>query len=136
MMNPEVKAKWIAALRSGNYKQTQYHLRDDYGYCCLGVLCDIYASEHQDAEWVDVTDTYKQSTVKPENQKEQVFEILNNTENLPEVIQNWAAKDVLFYVDINSPDATYKLPRQSLQNLNDSFRYDFNKIADLIEQQL
>lgn len=136
MMNPEVKAKWIAALRSGDYKQTQYHLRDDYGFCCLGVLCDIYASEHIDAEWIDATDTYKQLTSKSETGKEQVFEILDNTENLPEAVLNWAGKDVLSYLDINKPDTAYKLPRQSLQNLNDAWLYDFNRIADLIEQQL
>lgn len=33
--------EWIVALRSGNYKQTMGTLRDDVGYCCLGVLCDI-----------------------------------------------------------------------------------------------
>ena len=44
-MNPEIKAKWIAALRSGEYKQTQGVLRDRKGYCCLGVLCKIYADE-------------------------------------------------------------------------------------------
>ena len=32
---------WIAALRSGDYTQTGSHLRDETGFCCLGVLCDI-----------------------------------------------------------------------------------------------
>lgn len=43
MMNPEVKAEWLAALRSGAYKQAQARLFDPEtgGYCCLGVLCDI-----------------------------------------------------------------------------------------------
>lgn len=40
-MNAERKAAWVAALRSGNYKQTKYVLRDPEGFCCLGVLCDI-----------------------------------------------------------------------------------------------
>jgi hypothetical protein len=41
-MNSEIKQKWVAALRSGNYKQGTSFLRDagDY-FCCLGVLCDI-----------------------------------------------------------------------------------------------
>lgn len=40
-MTPELKSKWVAALRSGKYKQTQTVLRDDLGFCCLGVLCDV-----------------------------------------------------------------------------------------------
>jgi hypothetical protein len=40
-MNPEVKAKWIEALRSGKYEQAVGALRQGDGYCCLGVLCDI-----------------------------------------------------------------------------------------------
>lgn len=45
-LKPEIKAKWLAALRSGEYKQTQgtLHYRDRQGndsYCCLGVLCEI-----------------------------------------------------------------------------------------------
>lgn len=51
--------KWIKALRSGEYKQTTGVLRRRYfdsttasegiGYCCLGVVCDIFKPE--DAKW-------------------------------------------------------------------------------------
>lgn len=41
-MNPELKQKWLAALRSGNYRQGQGQLHNaDNQFCCLGVLCDI-----------------------------------------------------------------------------------------------
>lgn len=45
-MKPEIKAKWIEALRSGKYKQGTGVLRgkDLSGktrHCCLGVLCEI-----------------------------------------------------------------------------------------------
>ncbi len=45
-MNPDVKAAWLAALRSGNYTQGKECLKrvrsnGDTEYCCLGVLCDI-----------------------------------------------------------------------------------------------
>lgn len=41
-MNPEIKAKWIAALTSGEYEQTRNYLRRvGGGYCCLGVLCEV-----------------------------------------------------------------------------------------------
>lgn len=40
-MNQELKAKWVAALRSGNYKQAQGKLQDGDALCCLGVLREI-----------------------------------------------------------------------------------------------
>lgn len=41
-MDPEVRAKWTAALRSGEYEQGTGTLRDaNDRYCCLGVLCDV-----------------------------------------------------------------------------------------------
>lgn len=41
-LDPELKAKWLEALRSGQYKQGQKCLRtDDNCYCCLGVLADV-----------------------------------------------------------------------------------------------
>lgn len=45
-MNPEIKERWLEALRSGKYKQGQKLLRardvdgNEY-HCCLGVLCDL-----------------------------------------------------------------------------------------------
>lgn len=40
-LNPDVKQRWIEALRSGKYEQGQGRLRDGDRYCCLGVLCEI-----------------------------------------------------------------------------------------------
>ena len=50
-MNPQVKEKWVNALRSGNYKQTTGNLYEsEVGYCCLGVLTDLYLKE-KGLEW-------------------------------------------------------------------------------------
>ncbi len=32
---------WVAALRSGKYKQGRGYLRTNKGFCCLGVFCDL-----------------------------------------------------------------------------------------------
>ena len=40
-LKPKVKKAWVAALRSGNYDQTENYLRVGNNYCCLGVLCDL-----------------------------------------------------------------------------------------------
>lgn len=37
----EFASKWVDALKSGNFKQTKDKLKDDCGYCCLGVACVI-----------------------------------------------------------------------------------------------
>ena len=49
-MNPEIKARWVAALRSGKYKQTKGFLRCDESFCCLGVLCDVVEPEYWNGE--------------------------------------------------------------------------------------
>jgi hypothetical protein len=40
-MTPELKAKWIEALRSGEYEQGDGALFSNGKYCCLGVLLAI-----------------------------------------------------------------------------------------------
>lgn len=39
-MDPQIKADWVAALRSPRYAQATGVLRNENGMCCLGVLCD------------------------------------------------------------------------------------------------
>ena len=46
-MNPELKAKWVAALRDPTREQTKGLLRNANAMCCLGVLCDVIDS----TEW-------------------------------------------------------------------------------------
>ena len=43
----EVKYTWLAALRSGDYKQGRMALREGECFCCLGVLADIV----NDGKW-------------------------------------------------------------------------------------
>jgi len=40
-MVPEIKAQWVAALRSGEYVKGRNHLQKDGKFCCLGVLCEL-----------------------------------------------------------------------------------------------
>lgn len=64
-MNPEIKAQWLAALRSGEYKQGRHTLRVGTSeaqpdqYCCLGVLCDLAQRQgvipepvYRDGDWI------------------------------------------------------------------------------------
>lgn len=46
-MKQEIAEQWVAALRSGDYKQGTGCLRDDNNnFCCLGVLCNLHAQAH------------------------------------------------------------------------------------------
>ena len=60
-MKQKVMRAWVRALRSGKYKQGRGALRNKTAafktgqkFCCLGVLCDLYAKEHPDARWEPV----------------------------------------------------------------------------------
>lgn len=49
MMNPAYKSLWLAALRSGDYRQGKEFLhRADGSRCCLGVLCKVAEILHDD----------------------------------------------------------------------------------------
>ena len=46
-MKPQIKKLWVAALRSGDYIQTDNQLRThDNKFCCFGVLCNLHAIAH------------------------------------------------------------------------------------------
>ena len=45
-MNNNLRKRWVAALRSGEYEQGKERLRSGGDeYCCLGVLCDIVIND-------------------------------------------------------------------------------------------
>jgi hypothetical protein len=109
-MNPEIKTKWLEALRSGRYAQTQALLRDTKGYCCLGVLCDIVDPD----EWAQVEDCVEDPPVD-------CF-LHHGSKTMPDDF-------VLCGVDLRGVDA------DTLANLNDNGK-SFAEIADFIEANL
>jgi len=48
-MKKHIADRWVAALRSGQYKQAHNTLRlkvgEETSFCCLGVLCDLVKDE-------------------------------------------------------------------------------------------
>jgi hypothetical protein len=110
-MNPQIKQKWVDALRSGEYQQGQYCLRTDNEFCCLGVLCDLYGKENN-VEWNLVNDDGN-------------YEFQEQPELLPLFVVEWAG------VENDNPE----ICETSLAELNDG-ESTFNEIADLIEKHL
>lgn len=130
-MNKEVKQKWVAALRSGDYKQTQNHLQDSNGYCCLGVLCDLYAQEHEEVEWSDNLQFYpKGLDAKYERYFDTPYEF---DEELPPEVMSWAGLDRADPVLVVESENNKKL---TCIDCNDNAKMNFNEIADLVEKHL
>lgn len=106
-MKVEVKEKWLAALRSGEYKQGTGCLRRENEYCCLGVLCDLHAKE-TNGKW----------------ERPNRYSYLGATGLLPGEVCNWAN------------GGPFMNPSEySLVDLNDHGK-SFKEIADFIEEKL
>jgi len=130
-MNPEVKQKWIDALRSGKYEQGSEKLRSVSGYCCLGVLCDLYAQEHN-TEWEFRGN--EETNLQPQD----YWYFGEESEFLPDSVMNWAELKVNcpeVNIDVDEDGEDVWSYNEALANLNDS-GYTFNDLSKLIEQQL
>lgn len=112
-MNQEVKERWLKALRSGEYPKVRGYLKTLEGYCCLGVLCDLYSKE-TGIQW----DNYDGS-----------YSFMGADGVPPPKVKNWADTNPTF------PSVKFKGILFNLQTLNDYERLTFNEIADLIEEQ-
>lgn len=51
-MDDELKGKWVDALLSDEYEQITEVLRNDEGFCALGVLADVMGCEWQRREYI------------------------------------------------------------------------------------
>lgn len=120
-MNPKVKAKWVKALRSGEYVQGKGGLcipgKKHDTFCCLGVLTDL-AVRAKVTQWApDVP-----SGALP-------GQSYYNAADLPDAVAAWAGLDrtvpiINPHLNLNAIDA------------NDDRAYSFEEIADLIEANL
>lgn len=53
-LDKKIKAKWLAALRSGKFHQTEGCLKEvingQKAYCCLGVLCETMGASYKGSD--------------------------------------------------------------------------------------
>lgn len=159
-MNPEVKQKWIKALKSGKYQQGNAKLcqrikKNDnpeqytYGYCCLGVLTELFLEEFPgklSEEWVNNTIlNSKPGTIAYDQSKRYILNdvYMSDTEAtyLPYSVQKWADLERNPRVnisDISEFNLVGYLGMSStitLASLNDS-NVPFETIADIIKKTL
>lgn len=110
-MNQEIKAKWVTALRSGEYKQGIGMLRRENGdFCCLGVLCDLHSKE-TGTEWE--TDSHDKTSY------------LNKSGSLPIDVGVWANMTSDYYTSL-----------WRLISMNDTQNCNFKEISEYIEKVL
>jgi hypothetical protein len=122
-MNQEVKARWVAALRSGEYKQTKEYLQSEDGFCCLGVLCEIAVQDGV----VSAVDDTTPAVGGYKNVKRYGPEI----SFLPMAVQQWAE------LGSHAPRVNIRPGyNHSLVDLNDDLGWDFQQIANIIEEQV
>jgi hypothetical protein len=148
-MKPEIKKKWLAALRGGDFIQGQNSLRSrngatgQYEYCCLGVLCELAVQDGvipeptlEDGDWI---------YGKREGDQQ-------SWSSLPHSVAAWAgiefdATTALFGADIKVAELYEGRGDPTLAALNDAVDiaedgetcirpYTFERIADIIEEQL
>lgn len=113
-MKPKIKAQWVAALRSGDYKQGIRRLRSaEDDFCCLGVLCNLHAQAHPEI-------AAKQSTKMSYMGRD----ALPHTD-----VYMWAG------LSINAELTIGNLRGYSPEYMNDQGK-TFAQIADAIEAQL
>jgi len=113
-MKQEIKKRWVAALRSGEYRQGKIQLKKENKFCCLGVLCDIVKDE-LNLSWVT------HPNMSPPT-------IAGEFLVLPCIVSK--------YVELADTSVQYQGERRFLEYLNDTENLPFDKLALLIEEQL
>ena len=113
-MNPDIKRRWMQALRGGAYPQCHYRLKTDDGYSATGILADMWGRDNG-INWV----------TRPEscligNHTRLVYLMDDTNERLSLDILNWCALD--------------RESEKLIMELNDGSEFD--DIADMIEKYI
>jgi len=129
-MKPQVKEKWVSALRSGQYGQTTRILKtingDKASFCCLGVLCNLFIEENPDYAWNDSYGQRDDSKTYSSFVKKSEGGSLADA-SLPVQVCEWAG------IATNNPVIGHGL--DAIQ-ANDEVRLSFIDIADIIEDKV
>lgn len=128
-MNAELKAKWLTALRSGEYRQGEECLfsPQDTSYCCLGVLCDVSGVGQWDDRAYYVVEDDASGHLLPGNMALDIFGTMEGVPNGYDALVDYANQDGTL------PFKNRDGYTESLTGLNDSGDFTFNQIADVIE---
>lgn len=132
-MDPNIKAQWVAALRSDEYTQGDGYLKTlDGNYCCLGVLCDLAVKQGVIPEPTQPTPATPYSGSWEFGNEDDTCDIA-----LPKAVQEWAGLTGRSPEISNPQGPIPEINRYSAQlsELNDD-GHTFTLIAQLIEKYL
>lgn len=115
-MNPEIKKRWVDALRSGEYQQTHGNLWDSDGFCCLGVLSDLAVKDGV-VEW-DL------GVIQDPETDHRSAGLLHDK------VIDWAG------LERRDPEVTDQKDRPTTLSIINDMGEPFTVIADIIEEQL
>jgi len=127
-MNIKVMKKWVKALRSGKFKQTQgtlkqYDSKGNAKHCCLGVLCELYNDEMRKNKKKTLPETVKAyNNFYPDG----YCSFDGHEGDLPKKVMKWAGLETNY--------GLYSRHKNSLVDWNDN-GHSFNKIANIIEKR-
>ncbi len=122
-LKEEFKRKWVAALRSGEYKQCTEYLELAGGYCCLGVALKVqYPKADPEADPAFVAP----DEVPRNDDAREWWEFLPSSH----------ANNPLVKLDYQDDEGRIRHRWAHLSELNDKEGYTFAQIADIIEAQL
>lgn len=109
-MKEDIKNLWVKAARSGEFQQRGYALYRNNKYCIMGVLAMLAMLE-------GICDYSENSS------GEGLFD--DEVAKLPQSVVDWA--------ELKSDSGIIKGEFVTLQGYNDTFGYDFEQLADIIE---
>ena len=119
--------EWVKALRGGTYKQAREFLKNDVGFCCLGVACDLSGlSEWEHIEYVD-----------PAGPGQKAITYLGSKSYIPALVSR------MFGLSIENEAGVWETNDDLIHRLihlndgdEDTEPVGFDKIADVIEAEL
>lgn len=131
--------EWVAALKSGNYRQGTSHLcvKDDgrFRYCCLGVLSKIqgrlfYLSNNK-TEKGDSSSDYNPTDISYLKHDNPLFEILRGSGLFP----NKVGVNIYDIREVNMDGTPFFVSAKvnSFVSLNDDLKLTFKDIAKVIQ---
>lgn len=127
--NKQVLTEWVEALESGEFGQVDGALRNDNGYCCLGVLCEIAARKGvvEPAVAIMTTPYFDDSESLPTGD----YSYAGNEAYLPAAVASWAfGKDLSGY----NPKLNFDGDEHPASGLNDALHLSFSEIAEAIRE--
>lgn len=150
-MNPEVKTRWLEALRSGEYVQGRevLHLAADVAgpeqrFCCLGILCDLAYREGVVTRRLEPEGTHYRYGQECQTGGQGCGCSGGSTTTLPPEVVRWAGLEAAIRVgnEGNPTVADIELTvwndgeQDIFDEDNNRSSTDFARIAELIEDEL